>query len=478
MSTKSFNEYNLNTSDIPGTDITLEDFDHYEGAYHFSEDYKKQKETLLNSLSGHPKLHLFRYKPYQIAAAFALAFIVLPATCFAASNYYKVHIQKNNYQSELVVSPSTETAADTKDIEFKPVKLVLNYLPAGSEPYPGDTSKYYVPSDEDEAAHGISPVLTKLDTDEEMVFSNLSSLSTTEFTAGENPAYLIKKDSSLSYDKMLYVVFEKEHYLVEAYLGYDITEDEAKKIAENITLEETDAANATTAVSYAASVEEAEKAAAEGSSISEKEKLPSTYYNVGEVLPATDLYSGCEMTVEKVEFFDSVSGFDQSCFSPIGDMDEFVDSSGKVIDHERNEWSHGDGINTLSKVINTETVGRKFVYVTVSVTNSSDKDENDFSAYNDIMFINEASDGKLEIAEEVDNYNNVYWEPMYFDASLTDNTNQHFFHTKIPAGKTVTYHVGYFVDEDLTDNIFFRAFYGENYGAEDSDYSLTDIREK
>jgi len=445
---------------------------------HFSGNYKEQKETLLNSLSDHPKLHLFRYKPYQIAAAFALAFIVLPATCFAASNYYKVHIQKNNYQSELVVSPSTETAAGTKDIEFKPVKLVLNYLPAGSEPYPGDTSKYYVPSDDDEAAHGISPVLTKLDTDEEMVFSNLSSLSTMEFTAGENPAYLVKKDSSLSYDKMLYVVFEKEHYLVEAYLGYDITEDEAKKIAENITLEETDTANATTAVSYAASIEEAEKAAAEGSSVSEEEKLPSTYYQIGEVLPAADLYPSCEMTVEKVEFFDSVNDFDQSSFSPIGDMDEFVDSSGKVIDHERNEWSYGDGITTLSKIINTETVGRKFVYVTVSVTNNSDTDENDFSVYNDIMFINEASDGKLEIAEDVDSYDNVYWEPMYFDASLTDNTNQHFFYTKIPAGKTVTYHVGYFVDDDLTNNIFFRAFCGESYSSEDSDYSLTDIREK
>lgn len=483
VSTKSFNEYNLNTSDIPGADITLEDFDHFEGNYHFSKTYREEKEELLNGLSSKPKSHLFRYKPYQIAAAFILAFIVLPATCFAASNYYKVHIQKNNYQSNLVVTPDKEAAADTEAIEFKPVKLVFNYLPAGSEPYPGDTSKYYVPADEDEDAHGVSPILNKLDTDEEMVFSSLSSLSTMEFTAGENPAYLVKKDSSFAYDKMLYVVFEQEHYLVEAFLGYAITEDEAKKIAENISLEETDTANATDAVSYAASIEasieESKKESEETEEITEKDKLPSSYYNIGETLPVSDLYPNCKITVEKVEFFDSISGFDRSNFSPlIEDMNEFVDSSGKLIERERNEWSYGDGITTLDHIVNTETVGRKFVNVTVSVTNPSDTDENDFCVFNEIMFINESSDGKLEIAEDVDYYDNVYWEPIYFDGSLTDNTDQHFFYTKIPAGKTVTYHIGYFIDDDLTDNIFFQAYYGESYNSVDADYSLTDIREQ
>lgn len=190
------------------------------------------------------------------------------------------------------------------------------------------------------------------------------------------------------------------------------------------------------------------------------------------------MYPGCEITVEKVEFFDSISGFDRNSFCSIEDWNKFVDSTGNLIEHERNEWSYGDGITTLSKVINTKTVGRKFVYVTVSVTNSSDTDENDFSVYNTVMFINESSDGKLEIADDVNNYDNVSREPVYFDASLTDNTDQHFFYTEIPAGKTVTYHIGYFIDDDLTDNIFFKAYYGEGYGFEDSDYSLTDIREK
>ena len=474
MNIKSFDKHNLNTSEIPGADITLEDFDNLEGTYYFSDDYMKKKERLLDSLNDEPSSHIFRHKPYQIAAVFALALILLPSTCYAAVHYYKVHIQKEHYQTDISVTPNAEDGTDIGHIEFKPVKLVFNYLPAGSETLPGDDSKYYVPSDENESAHGISPILNKLDTNEDIVFSTLSSLSASEFMAGENRAYIVKKDSSFEYDKMLYVIFEKEHYLVEAYLGFDITEDEVHKIAEGITLEETNEENATTAVSLSKNDPKKEiDGEAEITS-----KLPSSYYKKGEVLPSSDLYSDCKMTVEKVEFFDSINGFDAKNFSPIDDMSTFVDDSGKLKTCERNEWVYGDGVNTLSKIINTETVGRKFVYVTVSVTNSSDADENDFSVYNQLMLIDETTSGRLEIAEKPYNYDDLCLEPQYFDSSLVSNTDQHFFYTKIPAGETVTYHLGYFIDDDLTDNIFFQAYYGSSYGAGDSDYSLTDIREK
>lgn len=456
MNTKLFNKYNPNASDIPGFGITLEDFDSFEDVYDFSDNYMKKKEELLNHLSDTPKSHIFHYKPYQIAAAFFLAFIILPTTCYAAVRYYKVNIQKEHYQTDIIVTPDTDTTSspDKKNensaekFDFKPVKLVFNYLPAGSTTSPGDDSKYYVPSDEDAAAHGISPILNKLDSDEDMIFSTLSSLSTMEFMAGENPAYLVKKDSSFAYDKMLYVIFEKEHYLVEAYLGFEITEEEAKKIAAGIE-----------------------------SRITEQDKLPSSYYKTGEVLPCSDLYPDCKVSVEKVEFFDSINGFDQKYFSSPEDISTFADDSGKLKTYDRNKWFYGDGITTLDKIIDTQTVGRKFVYVTVNVTNSSDRDENDFSAYNRLMFINETEDGRLEIAEDNYNYDNQYFEPQYFDASSSNNTSKSFFFTKIPAGETITYHVGYFIDDDLTDNIFFQAYYGESYGAEDSDYSLTDIRE-
>lgn len=158
-------------------------------------------------------------------------------------------------------------------------------------------------------------------------------------------------------------------------------------------------------------------------------------------------------------------------------MSTYADDSGKLKTYDRNEWCYGDGIEKLSEITDTRKVGRKFVYVTVNVTNSSTQDQNDFSVYNDLMIINETSDGKLELPEDTENYDNQCYEPQYFDASSSDNKSKDFFFTKIPAGETVTYHVGYFIDDDLTNRIFFKAYYGESYGASDSDYSLTDIRE-
>lgn len=63
-------------------------------------------------------------------------------------------------------------------------------------------------------------------------------------------------------------------------------------------------------------------------------------------------------------------------------------------------------------------------------------------------------------------------EGVYFDASLSNSQDEQFLYTKIPAGQTVTFHIGFFVDEDYTYEMFFFT-----RGAARS-YVLTDIREK
>ena len=232
MKKEGWNKYN----DIQDyvEDITLEEFDNYQGSYKFSKKYQEKKMELLNSFCDNHKMLSKRHKSLQIAAACIFTFLIVPATCYAAMHYYQVQIQKNNYQTNIVVSPDAEAGANIKDIEFKPVKLVFEYLPEGSESYPGDDSKYYVPMDKNESAHGVSPFLSKLDLDEEMFFSTLYSLDVTEFTAGTHPAYLVQREEDMEYNKVLYVLFEDEHYMAGAYLGYDITVGEAEKIAEGI----------------------------------------------------------------------------------------------------------------------------------------------------------------------------------------------------------------------------------------------------
>lgn len=470
MKKEGWNKYN----DIQDyvEDITLEEFDNYQGSYKFSKKYQEKKMELLNSFCDNHKMLSKRHKSLQIAAACIFTFLIVPATCYAAMHYYQVQIQKNNYQTNIVVSPDAEAEANIKDIEFKPVKLVFEYLPEGSESYPGDDSKYYVPMDKNESAHGVSPFLSKLDLDEEMFFSTLYSLDVTEFTAGTHPAYLVQREEDMEYNKVLYVLFEDEHYMAGAYLGYDITVGEAEKIAEGIILEETDSEHATAAGSVSELQQEVE------ANVEESAQAPDTYYGIGESLPTSDMYPDCTITVDKVEFFDSISQFDNNNFF-MGSLEGVLDKEGNLTKYERKEWKLGDGINTLDQVTDTKIVGRKFAYVTISVANSSKVEVKDYSTCSFLKFMKETENGKIVVDEKIDNYGtSIDFEPVYFDASLVNNTNTHFFYMDIPADKTVTYHIGYFVDEDLTNEVFLANYYGSEYGTISANYSLTDIREK
>lgn len=494
MNTKLFNNNEFSSSDIKNSNITLDDFDHFEGNHHFSEKYTEKKSAFLDSLNNKPKAHFFRYNPYQIAAVFALILIIGSSTTMAASKLYKTHLEKNEYQADIVITPgtksSTESSAkssadsetDSSDqtsietgitgsssYDFQPVKIKFSYLPEGVKTSVDEEDKYENPNDENPSAHGISPGVTKLDYDGEIHLTIDYVVSTEEFTSNGRPAYLLKKSSNFEYDKMLCVLFADEHYMFEALLGYEISDEEAKKIADGITLEPTDAEHASITNSYAEIMDS--RIQAEGDDY--QPLLPSSYYNVGETLPVDlDLNPDCHVTIEQVEYYDSIKDFDRSNFSDDVKLDDkYADTDGTLLSRERRLYSEGDGIHSVPEVIESKKVKQKFVYLTIGVANSSQKDVMDYCADYELAFFNENADGTL--TEDTVYYTDAsFTEPIYFDASLTNNQDEHFMCTKIPAGQTVTFHIGFLVDEDYTDEMFFFT-----RGAARS-YVLTDIREK
>ena len=493
MSTKSFKEYNLRPIEEPGMNITLEDFDRFEGDYKFSETYQNNKQTLLDSMSDKPRTYLFQGNTLKIAAAFALVCIVFPTTSLAAIRMYQTHIEKEHYQSDVVVTPNTETTTETGSdttensvtpTNLTPVKMTLTYLPEGSEPIMEGDEKTYVPTDSDANAHGVSPWLFALDVETDMIFSESDTIDTYEFTASGNPAYLLQKSEAYAFDKIIYVMFEEQHYIAKVNLGYAISIEEAKKIASGITLEETDETNASAYTSYA----EWMKDQAEWTVQEENEAiapLPNTYHSVGDALPSDHMNPDCVMTVKNVEFYDSVANFNRAYFYDSCGNGEIanIDATGNILSYDREKWNYGDGVNSIDELVEVQNIGRKFVYLTLEITNQSDTTATDYCVYNQLYYLTESANGKLDFVDTdiyISNHNAaINVEPVYFDASPVENTNSHYFYLNIPAGETVTCHVGYFVDEDLTDTIFLMTYDDtESYGLSSSSYCLTDIREK
>lgn len=468
MNIKSFNEYHLTSDDVPGINLTLEDFDNFEGNHHFSKTYNNKKTELLSSLPDTIHTGIFRNKVRKAIAILALVLIVLPSTCLAAVHLYKTQIQRNNYQADIVITPNDANTQEniSSDCEFNPVKLSFTYLPEGSVASEGDDSKYHVTSDEDPLAKGVSTWLYKLDANEELILSTLFTTDVEEFSVEDNRAFLITKDDSYAYNKEIYVLFEKERYLAGAFLGYNITTEEAKKIAAGITLEETDTEHATYAYSFAEDWELQEKSQIMSDS-QKTETAPEsrfqtyTYSSIGDSFQC-DTNPYCKVTVEKVEFLDSISGLNTDCFYDI-DYNKITDSNGKLIPFQRKYWKPGDGVNTLNECIEEKTVNPKLVCLTICVTNSSGTDMTNFNTFNKIWYMKENSNKTLMnyTEEVVNNYTYTPYTtsclPVYFDASANPTDDHLRYTTNIPAGESITYHVAYLIDEEFTDIIFYNA---------------------
>lgn len=468
MSTKLFNEYNLTSDEIPGIHLTLKDFDNFGGDHHFSKEYNDKKTELLISLSDAVHTGTFYHKIWKTVAIFTLIFIVFPSTCFAAVHFYKTQIQKNQYQTDIVITPNSDNTKQntSSNFEFKPVKLSFTYLPEGSVASEGDDSKYHVPTDDNPLAKGISPYLYRLDTNKELILSTLFTINAEEFSVGDNRAFLITKDDSFNFNKEIYVLFEEERYLAGAFLGYDITTEEAKKIAAGITLEETDTEHATHAYSFAEDLKFQAELQTESETRNQQTQLETqsqtyTCSSIGDSIQC-DQYPYCKVTVEKVELLDSISELKTDCFYDI-DYKIITDSNGNLIPFQKKLWKTGDGVNTIHELVEEKEVNPKLVYLTIFVTNSSGTDITNFDAFNEIWYMKENSNKTLmNCTEEIVNdyaYEpyTLHCSPVYFDASVNP-TNDHLrYTTVIPAGESITYHVAYLVDEEFTDIIFYNA---------------------
>lgn len=448
MSIQEFDKYNVDDGQIP--DITLEEFDAMEGKHIFSEKYNMRKKTLLEAVKR--KNGSAKKRMWHMAAAAAIAMLIIPSSVYAANRIYKMFVEKENHQTNIKVQHQEGNQS------YVPVEFEASYLPEGSVGMEGDDMKYYVPGDGGSDARSVSFVVDKLDVDE-FTFPEKYTTEYQEFSAGGNQAVLVKKDDTFVFDKKIYVVFEDYGYVVSAYLGSGITADEAEKIAGGIILKETDEANAVKAGSLA----EALETAGEEEIVSGVDDMNNVWYKIGDKIE--EGISGYQITVKKVSVLDNINALEKKYFfnEALKDFAEFIDDSGNLLTYERQNIIYGDGVNSINKFAEPETIQKKMVYVTLEVTNP---ETNEAGGENELCV-----NMPINILKENENVVSGIAEPVYFDASITDNNDTHFFYTTLGKGETITCHLGYLVDEDMMGDMYL------NSSFDGSANVLTDIRQ-
>lgn len=401
-----------------------------------------------------------------------VAAMALGTTVFAGVVYQMHAKSAGKYAVEVKTEGNGGESAGTEDIEqtnveIPKVKMELSYVPEGM--VETETGKY---SYEDNLySGGISIAFYVMDTgDAQFEMLEKGVIASEEMNVnGYSGVYLEYQNLSedeISFNQRIYVAYTDVHYVMEMFVGSDMTKEEALKVAKGVKLTpvtgeaaDDNVVSGYTWTDYLASLTEAEETQEFSETAVDKSKLSNTHA-VGEdftvYADASGVSRSLKVKVSDVQICDDINLLDTSKLQQdeIAELNKVTEESGKLLTTELSYVKWGDGVDSLSEIVKTREVEQKLIYATVEYTNP-----NDFEL-NDVLFnaglVKMREDGnvmRMYFGETGDGWDEVqysgpamYREMWYYDVHGGERGNNYI--TKIGAGETVTVHMAWVVPEE------------------------------
>lgn len=446
--------------------IALEDFEHPSEHYTFSEDYQKRKQALLKQVKkATTKKQMAPIKKYFLAAA--VLFLIVPGTVFAASEIFQWLVQKENYQVSLSVNDVIP--ADNG----KYYQLDLSYLPETMVSNQNNPNKY---SYESNLNHGgFSFVLWKINSKAD--FEVLSAKDYQEMSFNGHDAVVITREPA-HFDRQVFVLFEDLGYVLQTFVGQDVSQEDFDTFFNHISLTETAKENALDATDFDnfKQVELEDNLPVIGLPVDSK-----NIYQIGDTVELKDKIvenDAFNFTVNQVELLDSINAFDAADFN--FDLEEFqkqdiLNEQGNLIPFDQSIIKVGDGKTSLDEVVDIQEMTAKFVLVTATIKNLTNQPINDLYLQNPPMML-EKENGVYLPTKDIKEPSTRTLEIDYLDEH--GEGKSYYCLPTIAGNETQIVHFGFFVDEDQLSKMFLPVF---NYGGSDDlnrdDLSFIDIRQ-
>ena len=454
--------------------IANEEFNTERENHEFSQTYTNRKEKFLSSLDEDKKS---KWTTKKILVAAAIFMIVIPTTIVTANEIYQWYVTQKEYKLTMSVKGSS-----TNDSVF--YKLNLGYLPdnmIGDE----ESGKYSYRDTPNMG--GFSFVLWKVK--DQADFTELNTKDYQEVTYGDNKGYLIHKEGfnvnqEGGFARIVYLFFEKEGYVVEAYVGNDVPNNDLEKVMSNISLKETDKEKATFSIDYETYKKELENEPVDDGLANTKLAIDSpNIYKIGESVEANPLDElAFDFTVDKVEVLNNIKEFDATNFHeyPIERMKEKQLLSEDLVlqSYTQQIIRDGNGETTVDEIVGEKRVTPKFVYVTATIDNKGNSDLVDLSMQNSPQLVKTEGNYFVPnriVGEGVD-FESYSGEVDYLD-SHGEGTGYYRMPTIKGKEKRVI-HFGYFIDDDQLDKMLLPVFnYSNPEDLSDSEAKWIDIRQ-
>ena len=447
-----------------------------------------------------PRRGYFSLKKAVVASLAAT--LVLGTTIFAGTKLYRMSSSPQGNYGMTTKIKKTDTTENTEKIDPAPqLAMKLSYLPDGmTETEEGKYSYEQTPGQ-----GGISIVFYQMDTGDEAFWMQDHYVTESENIQVGNHDGVYEKMQNIvgddsAFDQMIYVTYPEYHYVMQMYIGHDVTKEEACKVAEGIVLASAEELSDGTVIhpynwsDYEATVAEDMKEDSEDGELKTTATADEmkNLHKIGEEF-AVQGETGGEAKNLWIKVTDVKVTDDTGILDPaFVDRDMIgTDENGKLIPDTVSYIKSGDGVNTLDEVISSREVPKKLVYVTLEYSNTGDTEMKDILFFNSVMKIKEEN-GIYEICgaeqpKEGETWDTVrsdsssleYGEEMrYFDVTGGERGNNYF--DSIKAGETKTLHVGFVVDEDVLPYLYLNTSTsgcGYEFMEQDLEQGLVDIRQ-
>ncbi|GEM_PF-5799991 len=402
-------------------------------------------------------------------------------TVFAAAKYYRFHVdQQAKYEVEIGVT-SEDSAAGTSEAdtiestEVPVVEMNVGYLPDGlidNSEEKGDRS--FKQPDEQGGFFIGDPLI--MDTSEG-TWSEAFVQEHEMVPIGDKEALYVCSQRTADPDWLwqdLYIPFPEVDRIVLLSGWGHASKEELLQIAESITMtptgETTEIKGQTTWSDYlkykqgAASDPDPEPA--EGKQLTASAQEMANLHRVGDsVVRETRTNDRTEMLPVKISVIDVQIADDLSLLKDVGQIGALeqwrtlVKADGTLEAMKRQYFSHGDGKDTLSRIIKEENVAPKLVFITLEYTNETEQDMQDVYFFGSLLRIGEENGVYRILTPDLQGADDVAYtvwagtgEMQYYDMSDAETGKNYI--PEIKAGESQIVHMAWLVGEDEADHLY------------------------
>lgn len=410
----------------------------------------------------------------RVAATVAVCVLAASTMAYAGVRLYHMFSEKQGtYSTVTGMSGDGGTGKISLPEKIHDIDISAGYIPEGME----WTDKSHLEYPEHEHTGGFSFGSVLLDEDDlGKTVQDQHVMESEERTFGNYEGVYLKyndlaEDGSYKQNNQrIYLLCPELYRVITIYIGGDVTKEDAIRVAENLEITENDTMIETAGMytwSEIASQEEAsgEESGEEALVSVEERKLP--VHQIGDAfdMPVIDENGGensqVSACVDAVLVEDNLKLLDQNHVPQ--EWTQAVGADGKIVDNTLSYIQSGDGVDTVDRVVKTESVKQKLVYVTVTYTNKTEKEISHMPYLGTLMLMNH-KDGMYQIykPDELsgEGYDRVIWDGVADTAEMTyysvteDYGNGGNYISSLKPGESVQVDMAWIVNENELDHMY------------------------